>query len=240
MPFAGKTEVNVTPGEKPAIRIKLDRINSAIRIENRSADRMELTRITVNGLPNRGNIFGTDTEAADVTYSESAEAEIDADGNAVVYSFFVPENKIANVKIEAEARVKDTEGTTAATIAPLTFIDRLETGKQATALVGYMESGNIKIGSPDNWGNVGKYELPGGVRLQVVGGEFFDYKSAKALRAYSGGSEFSFVVEAADGCGDVADGRHRGVGRDTRQYNSSIGQPRGRRTRMSGVGKRRR
>ena len=52
--------------------------------ENRSADRMELTRITVNGLPNRGNIFGTDTEAADVTYSESAEAEIDADGNAVV------------------------------------------------------------------------------------------------------------------------------------------------------------
>ena len=201
LPFAGKTEVNVTPGDKPAIKIKLDRINSAIRIENRSADRMELTRITVNGLPNRGNIFGTDTEAADVTYSESAEAEIDADGNAVVYSFFVPENKIANVKIEAEARVKDTEetGTTAATIAPLTFIDRLETGKQATALVGYMESGNIKIGSPDNWGNVGKYELPGGVRLQVVGGEFFDYKSAKALRAYSGGSEFSFVVEAADG-----------------------------------------
>ena len=201
LPFAGKTEVNVTPGDKPAIKIKLDRINSAIRIENRSADRMELTRITVNGLPNRGNIFGTDTEAADVTYSESAEAEIDADGNAVVYSFFVPENKIANVKIEAEARVKDTEetGTTAATIAPLTFIDRLETGKQATALVGYMESGNIKIGSPDNWGNVGKYELPGGVRLQVIGGEFFDYKSAKALRAYSGGSEFSFVVEAADG-----------------------------------------
>ncbi len=201
LPFAGKTEVNVTPGEKPAIKIKLDRINSAIRIENHSADRMELTRITVNGLPNRGNIFGTDTEAADVTYSESAEAEIDAEGNAVVYSFFVPENKIANVKIEAEARVKDTEetGTTAATIAPLTFIDRLETGKQATALVGYMESGNIKIGSPDNWGNVGKYELPGGVRLQVIGGEFFDYKSAKALRAYSGGSEFSFVVEAADG-----------------------------------------
>ncbi len=32
-----------------------------------------------------------------------------------------------------------------------------------------MESGNIKIGSPDNWGNVGKYELPGGVRLQVSG-----------------------------------------------------------------------
>ncbi len=39
---------------------------------------------------------------------------------------------------KAEARVKDTEGTTAATIAPLTFIDRLEAGKQATALVGYM------------------------------------------------------------------------------------------------------
>ena len=52
------------------------------------------------------------------------------------HSFFVPKNKIANVKIEAEARVKDTEGTTAATIAPLTFIDRLEAGKQATALVG--------------------------------------------------------------------------------------------------------
>ena len=199
LPFAGKTEVNVTPGDKPAIKIKLDRINSAIRIENRSADRMELTRITVNGLPNRGNIFGTDTEAADVTYSESAEAEIDAEGNAVVYSFFVPENKIANVKIEAEARVKDTEGTTAATIAPLTFIDRLETGKQATALVGYLESGNLKIGSPDNWGNVGLCELSGGIKLQVIGGEFFDYKSAKALRAYSGGSEFSCIVKSADG-----------------------------------------
>ena len=199
LPFAGKTEVNVTPGEKPAIRIKLDRINSAIRIENRSADRMELTRITINDLPNRGNIFGTDTEAAGVTYSESAEAEIDADGNAVVYSFFVPESKIANVKIEAEARVKDTEGTTAATIAPLTFIDRLETGKQATALVGYLESGNLKIGSPDNWGNVGLCELSGGIKLQVIGGEFFDYKSAKALRAYSGGSEFSCIVKSADG-----------------------------------------
>ena len=199
LPFAGKTEVNVTPGEKPAIKIKLDRINSAIRIENRSADRMELTRITINGLPNRGNIFGTDTEAADVTYSESVEAEIDAEGNAVVYSFFVPENKIANVKIEAEARVKDTEGTTAATIAPLTFIDRLETGKQATALVGYLESGNLKIGSPDNWGNVGLCELSGGIKLQVIGGEFFDYKSAKALRAYSGGSEFSCIVKSADG-----------------------------------------
>ena len=199
LPFAGKTEVNVTPGDKPAIKIKLDRINSAIRIENRSADRMELTRITVNGLPNRGNIFGTDTEASGVTYSESAEAEIDAEGNAVVYSFFVPENKIANVKIEAEARVKDTEGTTAATIAPLTFIDRLETGKQATALVGYLESGNLKIGSPDNWGNVGLCELSGGIKLQVIGGEFFDYKSAKALRAYSGGSEFSCIVKSADG-----------------------------------------
>ncbi len=35
--------------------------------------------------------------------------------------------------------------------------------------------------------------------MQVIGGEFFDYKSAKALRAYSGGSEFSCIVKSADG-----------------------------------------
>ena len=198
LPFAGKTEVNVTQGEKPAIKIKLDRINSAIRIENRSADKIALNKVTVNGLPSYGNVFLTDTEAADVTYGESAEAETDADGNAVVYSFFVPDSKISNVRIEAEATIKETNES-ATTVAPVTFIDRLETGKQATALVGYLESGNLKIGSPDNWGNVGRYELPGGVQLQVIGGEFFDYKSAKALRAYSGGSEFSCIVKSADG-----------------------------------------
>ena len=198
LPFAGKTEVNVTPGEKPAIKIKLDRINSAIRIENRSADKIALNKVTVNGLPSYGNVFLTDTEAADVTYGESAEAETDADGNAVVYSFFVPDSKISNVRIEAEATIKETNES-ATTVAPVTFIDRLEVGKQATALVGYLESGNLKIGSPDNWGNVGLCELSGGIKLQVIGGEFFDYKSAKALRAYSGGSEFSCIVKSADG-----------------------------------------
>ncbi|MDE6483301.1 MAG: hypothetical protein K2L01_06050, partial [Rikenellaceae bacterium] len=84
-------------------------------------------------------------------------------------------------------------------IAPVTFLDRLDAGKQATVFVGYSESGNIKIGSPDNWGNVGSYELSDGVKLQVIGGEFFDYKSIKALRAYSGGSEFSCIVKSADG-----------------------------------------
>ncbi|MDE6482325.1 MAG: FimB/Mfa2 family fimbrial subunit, partial [Rikenellaceae bacterium] len=198
LPFAGKTQVEVVPGDRPAIKIKLAHINSAIRIENRSADRMELTQVTVNGLPSRGNIFATDTEATGVTYSESAEAEIDTDGNAVVYSFFVPESEIANLKIEAKATVENTTEE-ASTIAPLSFLDRLETGKRATALVGYLESGNLKIGTPDNWGNVGRYELPGGVQLQVVGGEFFDYKTIKALRAFSGGSDFSCIVKAADG-----------------------------------------
>ncbi|MDE6482960.1 MAG: hypothetical protein K2L01_04295, partial [Rikenellaceae bacterium] len=198
LPFAGKTQVEVVSGERPEVKIKLARINSSIRIENRSADRMELTHVTVNGLPSRGNIFATATEASGVTYTESAEAEIDADGNAVVYSFMVPESEIANLKIEAKAAVENATSE-ATTIAPLSFIGKLETGKQATALVGYLESGGLKIGTPDNWGNVGRCEFSGGVQLQVVGGEFFDYKSIKALRAYSGGSNFSFIVSAADG-----------------------------------------
>ncbi|MDE6482758.1 MAG: hypothetical protein K2L01_03235 [Rikenellaceae bacterium] len=60
-------------------------------------------------------------------------------------------------------------------------------------------AGVLKIGSPDNWGNIGHYELPGGVRLQVTGGEFFDYKNTKALRASSGGGVFAFTVTATEG-----------------------------------------
>ncbi|MDE6483273.1 MAG: FimB/Mfa2 family fimbrial subunit, partial [Rikenellaceae bacterium] len=172
LPFAGKTQVTISSGDKPEIRIKLNRLNSAILIENTDVDRMELTKITVNGLPDRGNVFGTDIKPANVTYGESASAQIDDNGNAVVYTFMVPESETANIKIEAEATLKDDDsGKTAATVAPLSFIDRLETGKQATALIGYIESGGLKIGSPDNWGNVGRYELTDGVQLQVVGGE---------------------------------------------------------------------
>ncbi len=208
LPFAGKTVVTVT-GDTPTIKIVLSRINSAIRIENRSTDRVELLNATVSGLPSRGNIFDTGTEAAGVTYSESAEAEIDADGNAVVYSFFVPEEQMADVKIEAEAKVKNTasNGENATALAPLSFIDRLEAGKQATALMGYINN-DLKIGSPENWGNVGEYELSGGVKLRIIGGEFFNYNNAKALRAYSGGSEFAFTVNATEGVASLksADG----------------------------------
>ncbi len=208
LPFAGKTVVTVT-SDTPTVKIVLSRINSAIRIENRSTDRVELLNATVSGLPSRGNIFDTGTEAAGVTYSESAEAEIDADGNAVVYSFFVPEEQMADVKIEAEAKVKNTasNGENATALAPLSFIDRLEAGKQATALMGYINN-DLKIGSPENWGNAGEYELSGGVKLRIIGGEFFNYNNAKALRAYSGGSEFAFTVNATEGVASLksADG----------------------------------
>ncbi len=201
LPLAGKTRATVT-GDTPTINIVLYRINSAIRIENRSAGRVELVGATVSGLPDRGNIFATGTEASGVAYSESADAEVDADGNAVVYSFFVPKKQMSDVKIEAEALVKGdacvADSRTETVLAPLTFVDRLEAGEVATALMGYADDG-LMIGSPDNWGNVGRYELPGGVRLQVVGGGFFAHKNAKALRAYSGGSVFTFTVSAADG-----------------------------------------
>ena len=135
LPFAGKTVVTVT-SDTPTVKIVLSRINSAIRIENRSTDRVELLNATVSGLPSRGNIFDTGTEAAGVTYSESAEAEIDADGNAVVYSFFVPEEQMADVKIEAEAKVKNTasNGENATALAPLSFIDRLEAGDRKSVV----------------------------------------------------------------------------------------------------------
>ncbi len=119
---------------------------------------------------------------------------------------------MSEVKIEAEASVKDDENTAGsgniAALTALTFIDRIEAGKEATALVGYSEGGNLKIGSPDNWGNVGTYELTGDVRLQVTGGVFFDYKNVQAIRAYSGGSEFSFAVNATAGAASlkIADG----------------------------------
>ena len=95
LPFAGKSRITISPGQTQSIRIKIERINSAIKIENRSSERMELTSVTVNGLPNRGNIFATTTEAPGVSYNATAQAEKDAEGNAVVYSFFVPESRIS-------------------------------------------------------------------------------------------------------------------------------------------------
>lgn len=212
LPFAGKRQVTVTGGTS-TIKITLNRINSAIRIENRTADRVEIVNAYVTGLPSCGNVFDTGTAATGVTYSESAEADIDAAGDAVVYSFFVPDEQMADVKIEAEALMKgniygaDDETENATVLAPLTFIERLEAGKQVTALMGYINNG-LKIDSPDNWGNVGRYELSGGVRLQVIGGEFFNHGNAKSLRAYSGGSEFLFTVSADCGVASlrIADG----------------------------------
>ena len=48
----------------------------------------------------------------------------------------------------------------------------------------------------------------GGVKLRIIGGEFFNYNNAKALRAYSGGSEFAFTVNATEGVASLksADG----------------------------------
>ncbi|MDE6483726.1 MAG: hypothetical protein K2L01_08255 [Rikenellaceae bacterium] len=208
LPFAGKTHTAVS-NETSDIKIALTRINSAILIENRNTDRVELVNATVTGLPSRGNIFDTGTEAVGVTYTESAEAEIWADGNAIVYSFLVPEEQMSEVKIEAEARVRngvDTESdktcsagdNTLTAIAPLTFISRLDAGKQASAIVGYANN-DLKIGDPDNWGNVGVYELGGGVTLNVIGGEFFNYNNIKALRTYSGGGDFAFTLTSTEG-----------------------------------------
>ncbi len=206
LPFAGKTKATISSDDARTVRITLDRLNSAIRLENRDADRISLVKATVSGLPSHGNIFGTSTEAAGVTYDRTARAVIDADGNAVVYSFSVPRERMVDVRIEAEATVSNGADETSA-IAPLSFIDRLEAGKQALSFIGYT-AGGLKIGSPENWGNTGLYELSGGVRLQVIGGEFFDYKNVKALRASSGGSVFAFTVSATDGAASIymADG----------------------------------
>ncbi|MDE7133711.1 MAG: hypothetical protein K2N86_00305, partial [Rikenellaceae bacterium] len=127
------------------------------------------------------------------------EAQTDADGNAVIYSFMVPKEKIAEVKLEADAKLKDETNPDAdniATVAPLSFLGSLEAGKRATALIGYLENGTLRVGSPENWGNVGKYQLTDDVLIQVIGGTFNDKGE---LRAYSGGSEFSFIIVSKSG-----------------------------------------
>ena len=90
-------------------------------------------------------------------------------------------------------------GNTATTVSSMNFAEQLETGKIATAYVGYLESGSLKVGSPDNWGNVGSYALNGDVKIQVIGGTFTD----SDLRAYSGGSEFSFVITTNSGVAEL-------------------------------------
>ncbi|MDE7355361.1 MAG: hypothetical protein K2N21_01120, partial [Rikenellaceae bacterium] len=199
LPFAGKTEVDVLPSQTPQIKIKLNRINSAIKLENRSADRIDIEKMTVSGLPSMGYVFTPDEAVQGVTYNETAEAQTDADGNAVIYSFMVPKEKIAEVKLEADAKLKDETNPDAdniATVAPLSFLGSLEAGKRATALIGYLENGTLRVGSPENWGNVGKYQLTDDVLIQVIGGTFNDKGE---LRAYSGGSEFSFIIVSKSG-----------------------------------------
>ncbi len=75
-------------------------------------------------------------------------------------------------------------------------------------MVGYMESGNIKIGAPITGVTLGKYELPGGVRLQVIGVSSSTTRAAKALRCLQRRER---ILVRGGGCrwrGDVADGRH--------------------------------
>ncbi|MDE6483300.1 MAG: FimB/Mfa2 family fimbrial subunit, partial [Rikenellaceae bacterium] len=137
LPFAGKTQAVLSADNAQSVRIPLNRLNSAIRIENRDVYRMELTKATVSGLPSCANIFDTGTEAPGVTYDRTARATVDADGNAIVYSFLVPEERMADVRIEAEATLKNASADKTSAIASLSFMERLEAGRQSEALVGY-------------------------------------------------------------------------------------------------------
>ncbi len=203
-PFSGKVTVDLS-GTSPDTRVPmmLNRVNSSIKMTNTSATRIDLAKSTVSGLPSRGYLFKSGEEVSGITYDMTAEAVKDDEGNLVVYSFYVPQSRVSGVEMEVEAVVKDASagsGNTAKTVASMSFVERLDVGKQATAMVGYLESGNLKVGSPDNWGNVGSYNLNGDVKIQVVGGMFNDNGD---LRAYSGGTEFSFVITANGGVGEL-------------------------------------
>ncbi len=210
LPFAGMTTVEVTSGTTPEIHIMLNCVNSAIKFENSTSTRIDLDKIKVSGLPSKGYLFNTGVKADGVTYDMTSEAVKDEEGNMIVYSFYVPESEAAGVEMEVEATVTggtsggsgsgSGSGNTATTVSAMTFAEQLETGKMATAYVGYLESGSLKVGSPDNWGNVGSYDLNGDVKIQVIGGMFNDDGD---LRAYSGGTEFSFVITANGGVGEL-------------------------------------
>ncbi len=200
LPFTGKVTIDlVSDPSIKTVKIKLTRVNSAIRVVNDSADRIDITNTSVSNLPSEGYLFKEGVPAG-VEYSATGKPS-NADGD--IFSFYIPQSQMGKLSFDIEAVTLD-ENKEVSISSPIKFSEELATGDRATAMVGYLESGTLKVGSPDNWGNVGKYELPGGVQLQVVGGEFFDYKSVKGLRASSGGGEFSFIVKATEGVASLS------------------------------------
>ena len=205
LPFSGKTTIDVVSGAAPTIHIKLNRLNSGIKFENVSPSDIKIDKIVVSGLPDRGTLFGGAVEAEDVSYSATAEAVADADGNFYVYGFYVPEAHLSSLSAEAYATVINGDvnadgNDKAETSSSLNFAEPLLPGEMATGLVGYLSSGSLKVGSSDNWGNVGSLTLSGNTKIQVVGGSFND---SGELRAYSGGSEFSFIIKTNKGVGEL-------------------------------------
>ncbi len=205
LPFSGKTTIDVVSGAAPTIHIKLNRLNSGIKFENVSPSDIKIDKIVVSGLPDRGTLFGGAVEAEDVSYSATAEAVADADGNFYVYGFYVPEAHLSSLSAEAYATVINGDvnadgNDKAETSSSLNFAEPLIPGEMATGLVGYLSSGSLKVGSSDNWGNVGSLTLSGNTKIQVVGGSFND---SGELRAYSGGSEFSFIIKTNKGVGEL-------------------------------------
>ena len=200
LPFTGKVTIDlVSDPSIKTVKIKLTRVNSAIRVVNDSADRIDITNTSVSNLPSEGYLFKEGVPAG-VEYSATGKPS-NADGD--IFSFYIPQSQMGKLSFDIEAVTLD-ENKEVSISSPIKFSEELATGDRATAMVGYLESGTLKVGSPDNWGNVGRYELPGGVQLQVVGGEFFDYKSVKGLRASSGGGEFSFIVKATEGVASLS------------------------------------
>ncbi|MDE6482169.1 MAG: hypothetical protein K2L01_00180, partial [Rikenellaceae bacterium] len=165
LPFTGKVTIDlVSDPSVKTVKIKLTRVNSAIRVVNDSEDRIDITGTSISNLPSEGYLFKEGVPSG-VEYSATGKPS-NADGD--IFSFYIPQSQMEKLSFDIEAVTLD-ENKEVNISSPIKFTEELSTGDRATAMVGYLESGNLKIGTPDNWGNVGRYELPGGVQLQVVG-----------------------------------------------------------------------
>ena len=209
LPFAGKGVANVTAGCGSDVVIKLNRLNSLIKFENKNPEKVHLDKISVTGLPSRGLLFGGG-EADGVEYNVTSEAVLDENGDYCVYSFYMPENRLSAVGIDADAEIIDGvvgSVTKTSVLSKAPFGESLETGMRATAYVGYLDNGSLKVGSADDWGNTGGYILDGDVTVKIVGGMFTDDGE---LRSHGGGDVFSYSIETKAGKGQLVNDQSAG------------------------------
>ncbi len=193
LPFAGKASVDLVsnPNTK-SLRIKLTRVNSAIRLVNATDDRISLDSYSIDGLPSEGYLFKAGVPPT-VTYNATGKPSND-DGD--VFSFHIPVSNMQKLSFDINATTIGDDSKEVQTHSSINFSEELGVGQRAEAYVGYLESGSLKVGASDNWGNVGKWKLTDDVTVQVIGGTFNDKGE---LRAFSGGSEFSFVITSSLG-----------------------------------------